>query len=162
MRLNEISDNPGSRKGRMRVGRGIGSGKGKTSGRGVKGQKARTGVSLNGFEGGQLPIYRRLPKRGFVNNFRKLYATLNIGTLDAAIEAGRLPAGQDLDEAALRAAGVVRSSAKFIGVRLLGKGEIKRAVRISVSGASAAAIAAVEAAGGSVTVTAPAAPAEAG
>jgi large subunit ribosomal protein L15 len=128
----------------------------------VKGQKARTGVSLNGFEGGQLPIYRRLPKRGFVNTFRKLYATLNIGTLDAAIEAGRLPAGQDLDEAALRAAGVVRSSSKFIGVRLLGKGEIKRAVRISVSGASAAAIAAVEAAGGSVTVTAPAAPAEAG
>ena len=109
-----------------------------------------------------MPIYRRLPKRGFVNNFRKLYATLNIGTLDSAIETGRLPAGQDLDEAALRAAGVVRSSAKFIGVRLLGKGEIKRAVRISVSGASAAAIAAVEAAGGSVTITAPATPAEAG
>jgi large subunit ribosomal protein L15 len=97
-----------------------------------------------------------------VNNFRTLYATLNIGTLDAAIEAGRLPAGQDLDEAALREAGVVRSSAKFEGVRLLGKGEIKRAVRITVSGASAAAIAAVEAAGGSVTVTMPAEPAEVG
>ena len=162
MKLNQIADRPGARKTRMRLGKGVGSGKGKTGGRGVKGQKARTGVSLNGFEGGQLPIYRRLPKRGFVNNFRKLYATLNIGTLDAAIEAGRLPAGQDLDEAALRAAGVVRSSSKFIGVRLLGKGEVKRAVRISVSGASAAAIAAVEAAGGSVTVTAPAVPAEAG
>ena len=106
MKLNEIRDNAGARPKFKRIGRGIGSGKGKTSGRGVKGQKARTGVSLNGFEGGQLPIYRRLPKRGFVNNFRKLYATLNIGTLDAAIEAGRLPAGQDLDEAALREAGV--------------------------------------------------------
>jgi large subunit ribosomal protein L15 len=134
MKLNEIRDNAGARPKFKRIGRGIGSGKGKTGGRGVKGQKARTGVSLNGFEGGQLPIYRRLPKRGFVNNFRKLYATLNIGTLDAAIEAGRLPAGQDLDEAALRASGVVRSSAKFEGVRLLGKGEIKRPVRITVSG----------------------------
>jgi large subunit ribosomal protein L15 len=162
MKLNEIRDNAGARPKFKRIGRGIGSGKGKTGGRGVKGQKARTGVSLNGFEGGQLPIYRRLPKRGFVNNFRKLYATLNIGTLDAAIEAGRLPAGQDLDEAALREAGVVRSSAKFEGVRLLGKGEIKRPVRITVSGASAAAIAAVEAAGGRVTVTAAAAPAEGG
>ena len=165
MKLNEIRDNAGARPKFKRIGRGIGSGKGKTSGRGVKGQKARTGVSLNGFEGGQLPIYRRLPKRGFVNIFRKLYATLNIGTLDAAIEAGRLPADRELDEAALREAGVIRSSSKFIGVRLLAKGEIKRAVRISVAGASAAAIAAVEAAGGSVTVTtpaAPAAPAEAG
>ncbi len=162
MKLNEIRDNPGARPKFKRIGRGIGSGKGKTSGRGVKGQKARTGVSLNGFEGGQLPIYRRLPKRGFVNIFRKLYATLNIGTLDAAIEAGRLPADRELDEAALREAGVIRSSSKFIGVRLLAKGEIKRAVRISVAGASAAAIAAVEAAGGSVTVTTPAAPAEAG
>ncbi|MBJ7251868.1 MAG: 50S ribosomal protein L15 [Acetobacteraceae bacterium] len=162
MKLNEIRDNAGARPKFKRIGRGIGSGKGKTSGRGVKGQKARTGVSLNGFEGGQLPIYRRLPKRGFVNIFRKLYATLNIGTLDAAIEAGRLPADRELDEAALREAGVIRSSSKFIGVRLLAKGEIKRAVRISVAGASAAAIAAVEAAGGSVTVTTPAAPAEAG
>lgn len=157
MKLNEIRDNEGARPKFKRVGRGIGSGKGKTSGRGVKGQKARTGVSLNGFEGGQLPIYRRLPKRGFVNPFRRDYAVLNIGALDAAIEAGRLPAGQPVDEAALKAAGLVRSSSKFAGVRLLAKGEIKRAVSISVSGASAAAIAAVAAAGGSVTVTAPAA-----
>ncbi len=159
MKLNELRDNEGARPKFKRIGRGIGSGKGKTGGRGVKGQKARTGVSLNGFEGGQLPIYRRVPKRGFVNVFRKDYAVLNLGTLDAAIEAGRLPAGQPLDEATLKAAGVVRSSAKLAGVRLLAKGEIKRAVTISVSGASAAAIAAVEAAGGSVTVTA--APAEA-
>jgi large subunit ribosomal protein L15 len=152
MKLNEIRDNEGARPKFKRIGRGIGSGKGKTGGRGVKGQKARTGVSLNGFEGGQLPIYRRLPKRGFVNIFRKDYAVLNIGTLDAAIEDGRLPAGQPLDEATLKAAGVVRSSAKLVGVRLLAKGEIKRAVTISVTGASAAAIAAIEAAGGSVTV----------
>jgi large subunit ribosomal protein L15 len=154
MKLNDIRDNEGARPKFKRIGRGIGSGKGKTGGRGVKGQKARTGVSLNGFEGGQLPIYRRLPKRGFVNVFRKDYAVLNLGTLDAAIESGRLPADASIDEAALKAAGVVRSSAKFVGVRLLAKGEIKRAVTISVSGASAAAIAAVQAAGGSVTVTA--------
>lgn len=154
MKLNELRDNEGARLKFKRIGRGIGSGKGKTSGRGVKGQKARTGVSLNGFEGGQLPIYRRLPKRGFVNVFRKEYAVLNLGALDAAIEAGRLPAGQPIDEAALKAAGVVRSSAKLAGVRLLAKGEIKRAVTLTVTGASAAAIAAVEAAGGSVTVTA--------
>jgi large subunit ribosomal protein L15 len=154
MKLNEIRDNAGARPKFKRIGRGIGSGKGKTSGRGVKGQKARTGVSINGFEGGQLPIYRRLPKRGFVNIFRRDYAVLNIGALDAAIEDGRLPAGQPLDEAALKAAGVVRSSAKLAGVRLLAKGGIKRPVTISVTGASAAAIAAIEAAGGSVTVTA--------
>lgn len=154
MKLNEIRDNEGARPKFKRIGRGIGSGKGKTGGRGVKGQKARTGVSLNGFEGGQLPIYRRVPKRGFVNPFRVSYAVLNLGALDAAIEAGRLPAGQPVDEAALKAAGLVRSSSKFAGVRLLAKGEIKRAVAITVSGASAAAVAAIEAAGGSVTVTA--------
>jgi large subunit ribosomal protein L15 len=159
MKLNELRDNEGARPKFKRIGRGIGSGKGKTSGRGVKGQKARTGVSLNGFEGGQLPIYRRLPKRGFVNIFRVNYAVLNLGTLDAAIEAGRLTADQPIDEAALKAAGLVRSSSKYAGVRLLAKGEIKRAVTIAVSGASAAAIAAIEAAGGAVTVTA--APAEA-
>lgn len=156
MKLNELRDNDGARNKFKRVGRGIGSGKGKTSGRGVKGQKARTGVSLNGFEGGQLPIYRRLPKRGFVNPFRKEYAPINIGSIDAAIESGRLPAGQAIDEAALEAAGLVRTGAKIAGVRLLARGEIKRAVTISVAGASAAAIAAVEAAGGSVTVLAPA------
>jgi large subunit ribosomal protein L15 len=152
VKLNELRDNPGARYKAKRLGRGIGSGKGKTSGKGVKGQKAREGVALNGFEGGQLPIYRRLPKRGFVNPFRKEYAPLNIGALDAAIEAGRLPAGEPLDEARLRAAGVVRSGSKFAGIRLLANGEIKRAVTITVSGASAAAIAAVQAAGGSVTV----------
>ncbi|MBS7790850.1 50S ribosomal protein L15 [Roseococcus sp. SDR] len=161
MKLNELRDNEGARPKFKRVGRGIGSGKGKTSGRGVKGQKARTGVSLNGFEGGQLPIYRRLPKRGFKNIFRLEYTALNIGTLDKAIEAGKLSADAEITEAALREAGIVRQGKKFAGVRLLGQGEIKRAVKISVSGASAAAIAAVEAAGGTVTVLAAAPAAEA-
>jgi large subunit ribosomal protein L15 len=160
-KLNEIADNAGARDKFKRIGRGIGSGKGKTGGRGVKGQKARTGVRLNGFEGGQLPIYRRLPKRGFVNPFRKEYAVLNLGTLDQAIEEGRLPADAPIDEAALKAAGVVKTSSKLVGVRLLAKGEIKRAVTLTVTGASAAAIAAVQAAGGSVTTTAPAETAEA-
>jgi large subunit ribosomal protein L15 len=159
VKLNEIRDNEGARNTFKRIGRGIGSGKGKTGGRGVKGQKARTGVTLNGFEGGQLPIYRRVPKRGFVNPFRKDYAVLNIGVLDQAIADGRLPAGAPIDEAVLKAAGVVKTSSKLAGVRLLAKGEIKRAVTLTVTGASAAAIAAVEAAGGTVTVTAPAAPA---
>src|SRR5918998_18359 len=101
MKLNELRDNPGARKKSKRLGRGIGSGKGKTSGKGVKGQKAREGVALNGFEGGQLPIYRRLPKRGFVNNFRKDYAPLNLGALEAAIASGRLDAGQPITEAML-------------------------------------------------------------
>ncbi len=156
MKLNELRDNEGARPKFKRVGRGIGSGKGKTSGRGVKGQKARTGVSLNGFEGGQLPIYRRLPKRGFKNIFRIQYTALNIGTLDKAIEEGKISADAEITETALRDAGIVRQSKKFAGVRLLGHGEIKRAVKITVSGASATAIAAVEAAGGSVTLPAPA------
>ena len=105
MKLNELRDNPGSRLKSKRLGRGIGSGKGKTSGKGVKGQKARAGVALNGFEGGQLPIYRRLPKRGFYNQFRKVYAPVNLGTLEAAIVAGRIDAGQPINEATLRAAG---------------------------------------------------------
>ncbi len=154
MKLNELRDNDGARPKFKRVGRGIGSGKGKTSGRGVKGQKARSGVSLNGFEGGQLPIYRRLPKRGFKNIFRIQYTALNIGTLDQAIQDGKIPADAEITELALREAGIVRQSKKFAGVRLLGRGEIKRAVRITVAGASATAIAAVEAAGGTVTVTA--------
>jgi len=154
MKLNELRDNDGARPKFKRVGRGIGSGKGKTAGRGVKGQKARSGVSLNGFEGGQLPIYRRLPKRGFKNIFRIQYAALNIGTLDKAIEEGKISADAEITEVALRDAGIVRQSKKFAGVRLLGRGEIKRAVKITVSGASATAIAAVEAAGGSVTVPA--------
>ncbi|MFM2150939.1 MAG: hypothetical protein RLZZ187_3245 [Pseudomonadota bacterium] len=161
-KLNEIRDNDGARDKFKRIGRGIGSGKGKTGGRGVKGQKARTGVRINGFEGGQLPIYRRMPKRGFVNPFRKEYAVLNLGSLDKAIEEGRLPAGQPIDEAALKAAGIVKTSSKLAGVRLLAKGEIKRAVALTVTGASAAAIAAIEAAGGKVTVTQPAAEAAEG
>ncbi|WP_137177945.1 50S ribosomal protein L15 [Roseomonas sp. AR75] len=160
-KLNEIRDNDGARDKFKRIGRGIGSGKGKTGGRGVKGQKARTGVRLNGFEGGQLPIYRRMPKRGFVNPFRKDYAVLNLGALDRAIEEGRLPEGQPIDEAALKAAGLVKTSAKLVGVRLLAKGEIKRAVTITVTGASAAAVAAVQAAGGTVTTTMPVATEEA-
>ena len=160
MKLNELRDNDGARPKFKRIGRGIGSGKGKTSGRGVKGQKARTGVSLNGFEGGQLPIYRRLPKRGFKNIFRLEYAALNIGTLDKAIEEGKISADAEITEVALRDAGIVRQSKKFAGVRLLGRGEIKRAVKITVSGASASAIAAVEAAGGTVTLPAAEAAAE--
>ena len=149
MKLNEIRDNPGARLKSKRLGRGIGSGKGKTSGKGVKGQKAREGVSLNGFEGGQLPIYRRLPKRGFNNVNRKEYAPLNLGTLEAAFEAGKLDASQLITESALRDAGLVRLG-KVDGVRLLAKGAITRAVKLEVSGASAAAVAAVEQAGGSV------------
>ena len=152
MKLNEIRDNDGARGKFKRIGRGIGSGKGKTSGRGVKGQKARTGVRLNGFEGGQLPIYRRLPKRGFVNPFRKVYAPLNLAALDKAIAEGTLPADQPIDEVMLRAAGVVRSSPKYDGVRLLGNGAITRAVTLTVSGASATAKAAIEAAGGTLTL----------
>jgi large subunit ribosomal protein L15 len=152
MKLNELRDNEGSRLKSKRLGRGIGSGKGKTSGKGVKGQKAREGVAINGFEGGQLPIYRRLPKRGFVNVNRKVYAPLNIGALDAAIAAGKLEAGAPVTEDTLRAAGLVRT-AKADGVRLLANGEITRAIDIMVSGASAAAVAAVEKAGGKVTTT---------
>ena len=151
MKLNEIRDNPGARLKFKRLGRGIGSGKGKTSGKGVKGQKAREGVALNGFEGGQLPIYRRLPKRGFHNLFRKSYAPVNLGTLDKAIEAGKLDASQMITEHMLIKAGL--GNDHLDGVRLLGVGEIKRPVNITVSGASATAKAAVEAAGGTVTTT---------
>ena len=152
LKLNELRDNPGARPKFKRLGRGIGSGKGKTSGKGVKGQKAREGVALNGFEGGQLPIYRRLPKRGFHNLFRVENAPVNLGTVDKAIESGRLPADTPVTEEALRTAGLVRGGKASLGVRLLAKGEITRAVHITVTGASAAAVAAVEAAGGSVTV----------
>ncbi len=151
MKLNELRDNPGSRLKSKRLGRGIGSGKGKTSGKGVKGQKAREGVSLNGFEGGQLPIYRRLPKRGFHNLFRKSYSPVNIGTLDAAIESGKVDGSQPITEATLIAAGLANTGLN--GVRLLANGEIKRAVTITVSGASAAAKAAIEQAGGTITTT---------
>ncbi|MEJ1976560.1 MAG: 50S ribosomal protein L15 [Acetobacteraceae bacterium] len=154
MKLNELRDNPGSRLKFKRVGRGIGSGKGKTSGKGVKGQKAREGVSLNGFEGGQLPIYRRLPKRGFKNIFRAEYAPVNLGTIEKAVATGKLEAGA-ITEASLEKAGLVRL-AKVAGVRVLGRGEITRAVTITVSGASATAVAAIEKAGGTITTTVPA------
>lgn len=150
MKLNDLRDNAGARKKRMTVGRGIGSGKGKTCGRGVKGQKARTGVSIRGFEGGQMPLHRRLPKRGFKTMFPKDFAELNLGRLQQAIEAGRLDAAKPITEAMLLESGVVTKSKD--GVRLLGKGEIKAKVSLTVAGASASAIAAVEKAGGKVTV----------
>jgi len=155
MKLNQISDNEGARKKRMRVGLGVGSGKGKTAGRGVKGQKARRGVAINGFEGGQMPIYMRLPKRGFTPFSSRVYAEVNIGRIDAAVKAGKLNAAQPIDAAALVAAGLVRRVRD--GVRLLAKGELTSKVDLVVSGASKAAIAAVEKAGGKVTVTEPAA-----
>lgn len=153
MKLNELRDNPGARTARKRLGRGIGSGLGKTSGKGHKGAKARrSNPKPRYFEGGQMPIYRRLPKRGFVNIFRKEYAPVNLGALEAAIVAGRLDAAQPITEETLRGAGLVRGG-KVAGVRLLGKGEITRAVTITVSGASASAVEAVQKAGGSVTTT---------
>ena len=150
MKLNEIRDNPGAHLKSKRLGRGIGSGKGKTSGKGVKGQKAREGVALNGFEGGQLPIYRRLPKRGFHNLFRKEYAPINLGAVQKAVTDGKL--GAEITEATLAGAGLVRLG-KLAGVRLLATGEVTSALRVTVSGASAAAVAKVQAAGGTVTTT---------
>ncbi len=151
MKLNELRDNPGARKSRIRVGRGIGSGKGKTSGKGHKGQKARAGVAVNGFEGGQMPIYRRLPKRGFHNHNAKDFTVVNLGRIQEALDDGRLEKGAPLDGAILLKAGLARKSKD--GVRLLAKGEIKSAIQIVVDGASAAAVAAVEKAGGKVTLT---------
>jgi large subunit ribosomal protein L15 len=148
MRLNEIADNPGARKRRMRVGRGIGSGKGKTSGRGVKGQKSRTGVAIKGFEGGQMPLYRRIPKRGFRPPHQKQWQEVNLGALQKAIDDNRLDAGKTIDAAAMQAAGLFKNA--LDGVRLLGKGEIKTKIEVKVAGASASAIAAVEKAGGKV------------
>jgi large subunit ribosomal protein L15 len=152
MKLNQLSDNAGARKSRMRVGRGIGSGKGKTAGRGGKGQTARTGVAINGYEGGQMPLHRRLPKRGFNNIFRKDYVVVNLGRLQQAVDAGKLDAGKAVDVAALQGAGIVNNARD--GVRLLAKGELKAKLSLEVAGASKAAIAAVEKAGGSVKVTA--------
>ena len=152
MKLNEIRDNPGARRPRKRVGRGIGSGKGKTSGRGQKGQKSRSGVSLLGFEGGQMPLYRRLPKRGFHNIFRKNYRVLNLGRLQAAIDAGKIDPKQPIDEETLVAAGLIKT--RRDGIRILAKGEITASVTLQVSGASKAAVEAVEKAGGSISVDA--------
>ena len=152
MKLNELADNPGARKSRTRLGRGIGSGKGKTSGRGVKGQKSRSGVAIKGFEGGQMPIHMRLPKRGFNKPNRRKYVEVNIGRLQAAVEAGKLADGAEVNAAALVEAGVIRRP--LDGVRLLGQGELKAKLTLEVAGASKAAVAAVEKAGGSVTVAA--------
>ena len=156
MRLNQISDNPGATRDRKRVGRGASSGLGKTSGKGQKGQKSRSGVAIKGFEGGQMPIYRRLPKRGFTNIFRNTYREVNLGRLQAAIDAGRLDASKPIDIEALKAAGLIKSPRD--GIRLLATGELKANINITVAGASKAAISAVEAAGGSVTVNAPVKP----
>jgi len=152
MKLNDLRDNPGAKQKPMIVGRGIGSGKGKTCGRGVKGQKARTGVSIRGFEGGQMPLHRRIPKRGFNNIFAKDYAELNLDRLQAAIESGKVDAKQPITCATLMAAGITAQAKD--GVRLLGKGAIKAKVELTVAGASKTAIAAIEKAGGKITVKA--------
>jgi large subunit ribosomal protein L15 len=156
MKLNEISDNAGSRKARMRIGRGIGSGKGKTGGRGGKGQTARTGVRIKGFEGGQMPLHRRLPKRGFNNIFALKLCEVNLGRVQAAIDRGALDDKDTIDAESLVRAGVLRRARD--GVRLLGKGEIKAKVTFAVYGASKSAVAAVEKAGGSVKILAPSIP----
>jgi large subunit ribosomal protein L15 len=151
MKLNEIGDNAGAHYRAKRLGRGIGSGKGKTSGRGGKGQTARSGVALAGFEGGQTPLHRRLPKRGFNHKpFRKRYCVINLGRLQSALEAGKIKADATINGAALVAAGVLRRSRD--GVRLLAKGELKAALTIEVAGASKAAVEAVEKLGGKVIV----------
>ena len=154
MKLNEIRDNEGAHKKRMRVGRGPGSGKGKTAGRGIKGQTSRSGVALNGYEGGQMPLYRRLPKRGFTAPNAKEFAVVNLGQIQTFIDAGKLDAKAPVTEDALVAAGVVRR--KLDGVRVLAKGELKAKLDITVAGASKTAIEAIEKAGGKITVTIPA------
>ncbi len=152
MKLNELHDNPGATKARKRVGRGPGSGIGKTGGRGIKGQKSRSGVALNAYEGGQMPLYRRLPKRGFTKPNRLSFAVINLGNLQAFIDAGKLDAGAEITEDALVASGLVRR--KLDGVRLLGKGELTAKVALSLTGASKSAVAAVEKAGGSIALKA--------
>lgn len=150
MKLNELRDKDGATHAKKRLGRGIGSGSGKTAGRGVKGQKARSGVAINGFEGGQMPLYRRLPKRGFKNVFAKHYNVVSLGRIQVAIDAGKLDVSQTVTEEALIKAGVLRRARD--GVRLLSDGELKGKVAFDVAGASKAAIEKVEKAGGSVTV----------
>jgi large subunit ribosomal protein L15 len=150
MKLNEIRDNKGARKSRVRVGRGIGSGLGKTAGRGQKGQKSRSGVSVKGFEGGQMPLHMRLPKRGFNNIFAKDYAEVNLGAIQKMIDAGKLEGKGTIDHGALKAAGLARGGRD--GVRLLGKGELTSKVSFKVAGASKGALEAVEKAGGKVEI----------
>jgi len=153
MKLNELRDNPGATKKAKRVGRGPGSGKGKTAGRGIKGQKSRSGVAINGYEGGQMPLYQRLPKRGFNKPNRKAYAVVNLGLIQKFIDEGKLKG--DITEDSLVESGLVRR--KKDGIRVLAKGEWKAKAKISVTGASKAAVEAVEKAGGSLTVTSAAA-----
>ena len=150
MKLNELAPSPGSRRPRKRVGRGIGSGTGKTSGKGHKGQKSRSGVATRTFEGGQMPIYRRLPKRGFHNPFRKVYNPINLDRLQAAVDAGKIDPGKPVDWAALKAAGLVNK--RLDGVRLLARGELTAPLTIEVEGASKAAVAAVGKAGGKLVL----------
>jgi large subunit ribosomal protein L15 len=150
MRLNELKDNIGATKNRLRVGRGVGSGKGKTAGRGVKGQKSRSGVSINGFEGGQMPIYMRLPKRGFNKPNRKSWTELSIANLQKAVESGKIKSGVKYDEASLVSAGVVRRAKN--GVRLIGSGKLSMAVNLVISGATSGALKSVESAKGSVLI----------
>lgn len=154
MRLNELKDNPGATSKRKRIGRGIGSGKGKTGGRGVKGQKSRSGVAIKGFEGGQMPIHRRLPKRGFNNIFAKDFNEVNIGRLQQAIDDKAIKEGDTITAESLVEAGILRR--KKDGVRILAKGELTAKVTIEAAGASKAAIEAIEKAGGKVTIIAPA------
>jgi large subunit ribosomal protein L15 len=148
MKLNELKDVDGATKQRKRVGRGIGSGSGKTAGRGVKGQKSRSGVAINGFEGGQMPIYRRLPKRGFTNIFAKDFNVVSLGRIQAAVDAKKLDAGKTVDVEALKAAGVIRRAKD--GVRILSDGDLKAKLTLEIAGASKAAIEKIEKAGGSV------------
>jgi large subunit ribosomal protein L15 len=154
MKLNQLSDNPGATHARKRVGRGASSGLGKTSGHGQKGQKSRSGVAIKGFEGGQMPLYRRLPKRGFTNIHRKSYREVNLGRLQAAIEAKKIDASKTINAAVLCESGLIKTPRD--GVRLLAKGELTSKITIEVVGASKTAIAAVEKAGGSVVIAAPA------
>lgn len=155
MKLHELSDNPGATKPRKRVGRGPGSGTGKTGGRGIKGQKSRSGVSINGYEGGQMPLYQRLPKRGFTKPNRKSYAVVNLGLIQKFIDAKKIDGAAAITEDALISSGLVRR--KLDGIRVLAKGEFSAKIDLQVTGASKSAIEAVEKAGGSLTVTAPAA-----
>ena len=152
MKLNEIKDNEGSTHSRKRLGRGIGSGSGKTGGRGVKGQKSRSGVAINGFEGGQMPLYRRLPKRGFTNIFASDYVVVSLARIQAAVDAGKLDAKATVDAAALKAAGVIRRVKD--GVRILSDGELKAKLSLEVAGASKPAVEKIEKAGGSIKLLA--------
>lgn len=154
MKLNELRDNPGATKSRKRIGRGPGSGKGKMGGRGIKGQKSRSGVAIKGFEGGQMPLYQRLPKRGFNNINAKRHAVINLGILQKFIDAKKIDTKKPITEASLVESGLVTRI--YDGVRLLGKGELSAKIDITLSGASKTAVAAVEKAGGKVTVTTPA------